>query len=90
MTMVPVGWLINASTAGSPFFSTNLLELSIGRDFGAPKGLSPFWVGPQREKLTKCMDDPSIRNAKQPGAPAKGCVPTSVFASVFETQREEL
>ena len=35
-------WPINAFTTGNPFFFTNLLEVSTGRDFGALKGVKPY------------------------------------------------
>ena len=34
--------LVNASTTGSPLFGGKLLEVSIGKDFGALKGLNYF------------------------------------------------
>ena len=34
---------VNALTTGNPFGGTNLLEVSIGRDFGALHYCKPFW-----------------------------------------------
>ena len=36
---IPTIWGVNALTTGNPFLGTNVLEVSVGRDFGALKGL---------------------------------------------------
>ena len=43
--------LLNVFTTGNPFFSTNLLEVSIGRDFEAIKGLG---VNPKSSECHSC------------------------------------
>ena len=48
------------------FFVTNLVEVSIGRDLRAPKGLK-ILLGLQEKKNTNKTDDYSILHTKQPG-----------------------
>ena len=44
--------VLNAYTTGNPFFLTILLEVGMGRDFAARKGLMKGWEGGDAEQKT--------------------------------------